>query len=144
MIVDVSKKILIVGLGLLGGSYAKALKKQGCAVEAVTRSQDSIDYALEQGIIDGGAAFADQLVEQAMNLGADMELETVVRVERKDIGFQIHTEEVTGVKGCVVYDLQAMLRPDVEFIAAHPMAGRERGGFTASTDSLYTGAFELE
>ena len=52
-------KITIIGLGLLGGSYAKALKKQGFLVEAVTRSQSTIDYALEQGIIAGGAAFPD-------------------------------------------------------------------------------------
>ena len=46
------KKILIVGLGLMGGSYAQALKREGVEVGAVTRSQESLDYALEQGILD--------------------------------------------------------------------------------------------
>ena len=59
MKIDKNTRFLIVGLGLLGGSYAMALKKQGFRVEAVTRSRDSIDYALEQGIIDAGAAFPD-------------------------------------------------------------------------------------
>ena len=45
------KKILIVGLGLIGGSYAEALTKAGFEVGAVTRSRKSIDYALEKGII---------------------------------------------------------------------------------------------
>ena len=43
MIVDVNKKILIVGLGLLGGSYAKALKRFGFHISSITREQSSID-----------------------------------------------------------------------------------------------------
>ena len=46
--------ILIVGLGLLGGSYAEALKKQGYKVSALTRSQSSVDFALSKGIINYG------------------------------------------------------------------------------------------
>ena len=48
MKLDTSKKILIVGLGLLGGSYARALTKKGYYVTAITRSQSSIDYALSE------------------------------------------------------------------------------------------------
>ena len=40
----------------------------------------------------------------------------------------------------IVYNIQDMLRPDVEFIAAHPMAGREFSGFEYSTDNLFEGA----
>ena len=42
--------ILIVGLGLLGGSYAEGLKKQGFKVSAITKEQSSVDFALEKGI----------------------------------------------------------------------------------------------
>ena len=47
MIVDISQKILIVGLGLLGGSYAKALKRFGFHISAITKEQSSIDFALK-------------------------------------------------------------------------------------------------
>ena len=47
MIVDVSKKILIVGLGLLGGSYARVLKRFGFHISAITKDQSSIDYAIK-------------------------------------------------------------------------------------------------
>ena len=60
MIVDVSRKILIVGLGLLGGSYARSLKRFGFHVSAVTLDQSSVDYALNEGIIDEGSAFLDE------------------------------------------------------------------------------------
>ena len=54
MILDKSKRFLIVGLGLIGGSYAKGLKKYGFTVNAIEKEQASIDYALEKGIIDAG------------------------------------------------------------------------------------------
>ena len=49
-----SKKILIVGLGLIGGSYAKRLKKNGHYVGAITLNHKDIDYAIENNIIDEG------------------------------------------------------------------------------------------
>ena len=49
-----TKKILIVGLGLIGGSYAMALKKKGYFVSAITKEQKSIDFALKNNIIDQG------------------------------------------------------------------------------------------
>ena len=144
MKLDQNTRFLIVGLGLLGGSYAKALKKQGCTVEAVTRSQDSIDYALEQGIIDGGAAFPDpDIIGRAdvvvLALYPEVLLDWVKENQRYFKSGALITD-VTGVKGCVVYDLQAMLRQDVEFIAAHPMAGRETLGVRNADDGIFRGA----
>ena len=60
MIVDVSKRILIVGLGLLGGSYAKALKRFGFHISAITLDQESIDYALNENLIDEGSTELDE------------------------------------------------------------------------------------
>ena len=51
--------ILIVGLGLLGGSYARVLKQKGFKVSAITKNQDDIDFALENGIIDNGTTELD-------------------------------------------------------------------------------------
>ena len=62
MIVDVSKKICIVGLGLLGGSYAKALKRFGFHISAITKEQSSIDYALREKIIDEGSTQFDEKI----------------------------------------------------------------------------------
>ena len=45
--------------------------------------------------------------------------------------------DVTGVKGSIVYDIQKMLRPDVEYIAAHPMAGREVYGVENSDERIF-------
>ena len=47
---------------------------------------------------------------------------------------------MTGVKCCVVYDIQNMLRPDLEFIGAHPMAGREVYGIENSDETIFRNA----
>ena len=52
---DIDTRVLIVGLGLLGGSYAKALSKKGISVSAIETRAESIRYALEHGIIREGS-----------------------------------------------------------------------------------------
>ncbi len=138
------KKILIVGLGLLGGSYAKALVKKGYYVTAVTRSQSSIDYALSEGIICKGKASVDpDLVGEAdlviFALYPHIFIDWIREHQYLFKSGAIITD-VTGVKGSIVNTIQTMLRPDVEFIAAHPMAGREVGGVQNSDERIFRGA----
>ena len=60
--------ILIVGLGLMGGSYAMALKRLGYHVTAISRRWETIDYAMENGIIDYGSAETDEkLISNNLN-----------------------------------------------------------------------------
>ena len=144
MIVDVSKKILIVGLGLLGGSYAKVLKRFGFHISAITKDQSSIDYALSEGMIDEGSIELDEkLIGEADLVIFALYPHIFVEWIEKNQGLlksgAIITD-VTGVKGSIVYKIQDMLRPDVEFIAAHPMAGREVSGVENSTDKMFAGA----
>ena len=144
MIVDVSKKILIVGLGLLGGSYAKVLKRFGFPISAITKDQSSIDYALSEGMIDEGSTELDEkMIGEADLVIFALYPHIFVEWIEKNQGLlksgAIITD-VTGVKGSIVYKIQDMLRPDVEFIAAHPMAGREVSGVENSTDKMFAGA----
>ncbi|MBO5869918.1 MAG: prephenate dehydrogenase/arogenate dehydrogenase family protein, partial [Clostridia bacterium] len=144
MIVDVSKRILIVGLGLLGGSYAKVLKRFGFHISAITLDQSSIDYALENGIIDEGSAQIDEkIIGQAdlviFALYPHVFVEWIEKNQHLLKSGSLLTD-VTGVKGSIVYKIQNMLRSDVEFIAAHPMAGREVSGVVNATDRLFIGA----
>ena len=136
--------ILIVGLGLLGGSYAKALKKQGFTVNAITRSQRSIDYALENKIIDEGAANVDETLLQKADVIVFALYPHVFVEWIRDNGHLLKEgtilTDVTGVKSGLVQKIQSMLKPGVEFIAAHPMAGREVYGVENSDDSIFKGA----
>lgn len=144
MIVNVSKRILIVGLGLLGGSYARVLKRFGFHISAITKEQSSIDYALREGMIDEGSTELDEnMIGQAdiviFALYPHIFVEWIEQNQSLLKSGAMITD-VTGVKCSIVYKVQNMLRPDVEFIAAHPMAGREVSGVENSTDKLFAGA----
>ncbi len=137
-------KILIVGLGLLGGSYAMALKKQGYKVRAVTRDPETVKYAMEKNMIDFGTTEIDE------ELIADSDLIIFALYPKifiewiKSNGHLIKPgtliTDVTGVKGAVVHEIQNMLPPTVEFISSHPMAGREASGIEYADDTIFAGA----
>ena len=144
MIVDVSKKVLIVGLGLLGGSYARALKRFGFHISAITLDQSSIDYAIGEGIIDKGSIDLDERMigEADLVIFALYPHVFVDWIERNQglLKSGALITDVTGVKSSIIYRIQDMLREDVEFIAAHPMAGREVSGVENSTADMFVGA----
>ena len=144
MIVDVSKKILIVGLGLIGGSYARVLKRFGFHISAITKEQSSIDFALKESIIDEGSTEIDEKITGEADL-VIFALYPHVFVEWIEQNQHLLKSgaiitDVTGVKKSIVYKIQDILRDDVEFIAAHPMAGREVSGVENSTDKMFAGA----
>ena len=128
-------------MGLLGGCYALALKKKGFYVAAITKEEKDLEYALEKGMIDCGSV----TVEKDMVENADIivfALYPHIFIEWiKKYGDLIKEgtvlTDVTGVKGCIVYEIQSMLKPGVEFIAAHPMAGREASGVQHSDDNIF-------
>ena len=144
MIVDVSKRILIVGLGLLGGSYAKVLKRFGFHVSAITLERKDIDYAIREGIIDEGSTELDErMIGEADLVIFALYPHVFVEWIEKNQGLLKSgalITDVTGVKRNIVYKIQDMLRADVEFVAAHPMAGREVSGVENSTDRMFVGA----
>ena len=106
---DKTKRYLIVGLGLLGGKYALELSKAGFHVDGINRSEGHLQYALDHGYIETGKTHDfEDLVSQADLIKPGC----------------IFTD-VSGVKTGLVEPVQAMCPEGVEFIASHPMAGRE-------------------
>jgi len=137
-------KIVVVGLGLIGGSYARALTRMGYHVSAIDTNTHSIDYAVENGIIEKGAVTGgEELLKEADCVILALYPSIVVEwVEKHQHLFKpgIRVTDVTGIKSAIVYDIQKNLRDDVEFIAAHPMAGREVYGVENSDDRIFRNA----
>ena len=137
-------KFLIVGLGLIGGSYAQALTDLGYEVGAITRSQSSIDYAIENGLISHGTTEVTEEYVSKFDV-IIFALYPKVFVEWID-KYQSYFKsgalisDVTGVKSPIVYKIQDMLRDDVEFVAAHPMAGKEVYGVQNADKSIFNQA----
>lgn len=134
----------IIGLGLMGGSLALALKERaiGRRVWGVNRRSAVIDRAVELGAIDGGTTDVAEGVADA----DIVVLATPVRV----IIDLLHEIGPHLKAGCLVIDLgstksdivQAMacLPAGVEPVGGHPMCGKEVAGIWAAEASLYEGA----
>ena len=141
MTLDKNTNILIVGLGLMGGSYAMALTKKGYSVNCITLEQKDIDYAKEKGMIkDGSTQLDERLIKEAQLIVFALYPTAFISwIEKNQMLFSPNTviTDVTGVKGSVVKRVQSILRPDVEYIAAHPMAGRERSGVEFADDKVF-------
>ena len=126
---DKSKRYLIVGLGLLGGKYALELTRAGYHVDGINRSEGHLKYALDHGYIQSGKTrdFED-LVRQADHIVFGLYPTTFLewfRVYGKLLKPGCIFTDVSGVKTGLVDEIQALCPPGVEFIASHPMAGRE-------------------
>ena len=139
--INKNTRFLIVGLGLLGGAYAKALKKKEYFVSAIDINEDSIEYALENNIIDEGAVIDyDSLIEKADIIISGLYPTTMVEwIEKNQKYFKkgCIITDVSGVKQGIVNRVQKILSEDIEFISSHPMAGKEVSGVRNSDETIF-------
>lgn len=136
-------KVGIVGLGLIGGSMAKSVKNRtGHTVYGIDLDQETMMLARMCGAIDG------PLNEEALPQ-CDLVLVAIrpqaavdwVREHAPQIGKSAILVDLCGVKRVVVEQIAPIAAEQgFAYIGGHPMAGRERGGFTSSTEDLYVGA----
>ena len=144
MTLDKDKKILIVGLGLIGGSYAAALSQNGWEVGAIDPDPQAIAFAEKAGFIRHGrtepeAEYVGKFDIVVFALYPHVLLEWLEKYGPWLRDGSLATD-VTGVKSGVVEKAQALLFPRVEFIGAHPMAGREVSGVENARADLFRGA----
>ena len=144
MTLNKDTKILIIGLGVIGGSYAKALTDKGYEIKCITKEKADVRYAMERGMISYGTTEVEpELVRDAELIIFALYPKTFIEwIEKYQHLISPGTiiTDVTGVKSEVVYKVQEILRSDVEYIAAHPMAGRERSGVEYADPSVFNGA----
>ena len=133
-------RFLIVGLGLIGGSYAMGLKKNGYHVDAIEINQLSIDYAIKHNIIDRGSTFDIDYIKEAdiiiSGLYPNMTVDWITTYQKYFKPGALITD-VSSVKTGVVEPIQKIIRRDVEFISSHPMAGKEVSGVKFADDSIF-------
>ena len=135
--------VAIVGLGLIGGSMAKSIKNRtGHTVWGADLNSETMTMARMCGAIDAPLTEENlpqaELILVAIRPGAAIEW---VRQHAERIAKSAILVDLCGVKRTVV----AAIAPIAEergfsYIGGHPMAGKERGGFTASAEDLYVGA----
>ena len=133
----------IVGLGLIGGSMAKSIKNRTAhTVYGADLNAETMTMARMCGAIDAPLTAENlpecDLVLVAIRPGAAVEW---VRRNAEHISKSAILVDLCGVKRTVVEAITPIAAEHgFAYIGGHPMAGRERGGFTAATDDLYVGA----
>jgi prephenate dehydrogenase len=126
-----------VGLGLMGGALAIALKKEKIiGIDKKIFAYDIDDQVLQQaeksGVIDKGFDDPSMMLEQCdvvficLNPGAEI---AFMEKYMNDFLPESIITDISGVKQKTVERIEAILRGDIDFIPGHPMAGREKGGF---------------
>lgn len=133
----------IVGLGLIGGSMAKSIKKRtGHSVYGADLDRETMTLARMCGAIDGDLTHENlakcAIVLLAIRPGAAIEW---AREHAAGMSRDTILVDLCGVKRVVVKELTPIARQyGFTYVGGHPMAGRERGGFASSLDDLYVGA----
>ncbi len=133
----------IVGLGLIGGSRAKSIKSRtGHAVYGVDTDRETMTLARLCGAVDG--PLTEQTLQECQVVLLAVRPGAAVRWTREHAAMIPKTAilvDLCGVKRTVVRAIAPIAgEHGFAYIGGHPMAGRERGGFTCATDSLYVGA----
>lgn len=140
------KTILIVGLGLIGGSIAKALRTfTPHRVLAMDQDPEALDLAMACGAIEGPGYVED--LPQVDVLWLCLYPQAAVEFARK-YGAALREDcivsDACGIKNAVCPQLMELSRElGFVFVGGHPMAGKERSGFEASEATLFRGASYL-
>ncbi|MEX3547732.1 MAG: prephenate dehydrogenase/arogenate dehydrogenase family protein [Burkholderia sp.] len=145
-------KLVIFGVGLIGGSLSRALCERGTVqagrVIGVGRSQASVERARELGVVDAIAALDDEAQLRAALDGADLVLLAVPVAQTGPLLARIAplldpatiVTDAGSTKSDVVAAARAALGGKiVQFVPAHPIAGRESSGVEAALPDLYVG-----
>lgn len=140
--IDKNTKFVIVGLGVLGGSYAQVLSASGYHVTGVDIDADTVSYALEQGWIKKGGADTSLVKDADIVVCAlyPHVFEEWIRENGHYLKKGCILTDVTGVKEKIIARINALLPLNVEFIACHPMAGRESRGIHFADSSRFKDA----
>lgn len=141
----IARHLSIIGVGLIGGSLARALRAAK-AVETISawdRDADQLDKALELNVIDQAAEDATSAVVDAdLVVLAVPVLDTAPVLEGIHLGLSREAviTDVGSTKTSVINSIQARLGSvPAAFVPGHPIAGTEKSGVAASTADLFTG-----
>lgn len=138
------RKVAIIGLGLIGGSLARALKhsKQVEIVYGVDTDKGSIEHALENDMVDEGSVNVDQAVSGAEIVVIATHVGAITETVKSLIPYASEGAVITdvgSVKGKIVKEIEQILPPHLHFVGGHPIAGTENSGVRASNPELFRG-----
>lgn len=136
--------IVIVGLGVVGGSFAMALNKAGYEnVYGIDVNEETIKKAKSLGIIKEGSTEGKDLLGKADITIISIYPKLVIDFIKNNKDYfkkgSIVTD-ATGIKCMFINEVKKIIPDDVDFVFGHPMAGREKRGIDFATDKVFQNA----
>lgn len=135
-------KILVVGMGLIGGSVCKALKAgtdaavYGCDVE-----RQVLHDAVNEGVIDGIGSLDEGTYDVYIICLHQRTAKKLLAAKLPSMTEGSIVTDMCGLKGAMVYELTTACRAyGIRYVGTHPMAGREKSGYYASIPNLFHNA----
>jgi prephenate dehydrogenase len=138
------RKMVIAGVGLIGGSMALAMRERGLVEEVVGygRGEKNLRVALKKGMIDGYFLRAEEIPNRTDFLVLGTPVQSTAPLAEE---FLPHLEQgcivsdVGSVKAMIVRDMEKILPRTISFVGAHPIAGGEQWGAAAARANLFIG-----
>jgi prephenate dehydrogenase len=133
--------ITVVGLGVVGGSYVKALKGQGYEVYGVDIDEETLQQAKDEGCIIEGYTDGHEIIAKSdltvICLYPSLVLDFIASHTFKKGSI---VTDVVGIKSYFMKKAIELIDPDVEYVSGHPMAGRENKGYAFASKEVFQGA----
>jgi len=137
-------KLTILGVGLIGASFALAMKKNSLCnrITGYGRNSDNLQIARGQGIIDDfeldpvKACLDADMILFATPVGCFTDIAQKIRSSLKK---DTIVTDVGSVKGKLVRDMEALMPEGIFFVGGHPIAGSNRSGIDTASDSIFKG-----
>jgi len=137
-----SRHLAVVGLGLMGGSLALALRDRADFITGVDRNPDTLKYALEHGVVDAATDDLKVGVSEADTVILAAPVRAIIQMIEGRIGSYLRSNTLLidiGSTKADICDVMARLPIGVQAIGGHPMTGKESNGVEASDGTLYHG-----
>lgn len=137
------QKLVVVGVGLIGGSLALALRRAGAVrkIIGVGRSQTNLKKAIEAGVVDAVAAQIDEAARDADMIVLATPVNTISHCLNQlssDLASKVVITDVGSVKADIMHAAKKSLAGGyMNFVPGHPVAGREQSGIDAVRADLF-------
>ena len=137
-------KIVVVGLGVIGGSFTMALKEAGYDdVYCIDINEESLKKAKKLGLIKEGFTSGDEIVKSADFIIISLYPRLVKKFitdNKESFKDGAVITDATGIKKMFIDDIIKILPENIDFVFGHPMAGREKKGIDFASSTVFKGA----
>lgn len=131
-------KIFIVGLGLMGASYAQKLHQIGHEVFGYDINKDVMSKALEEGFISFESDLSKLMTVDVIILALyPNDNIDFIKAHQHLFNSGVFLTDISGIKKISVSLIESILRDDIRYISHHPMAGRAKKGFDGKDPDMF-------